>query len=276
MAKAEKENWASPGKYPEWAQRIRFYGDVRTRYEGDVLPKRQRSAVRRNYQRHQHRQPVLRRSSPLQSVFLADLQHDAGSQSCPAPRAARHGGRSVRRISPRACGSRPATAVRRCRPTRRSAAPAEISANTRSGSIAPSSSISAWSDLTISAGRFDNPFFTATDLVWHRDLGFDGIRRPGQARSLPGIHAIRRRRRVSDLQYRSQCRLDARSRQRIAASFRATTNGCSAASLARKFHADTGRGIHIRRCVLRLHQCAGQPVEPMLRRNRRPTSAIPI
>lgn len=39
MAKAEKENWASPGKYPEWAQRIRFYGDVRTRYEGDFFPK---------------------------------------------------------------------------------------------------------------------------------------------------------------------------------------------------------------------------------------------
>jgi hypothetical protein len=33
MEKAEKENWASPGKYPEWAQRIRFYGDIRTRYE---------------------------------------------------------------------------------------------------------------------------------------------------------------------------------------------------------------------------------------------------
>jgi len=39
MAKAEKENWASPGKYPEWAQRIRLYGDVRVRYEGDFYPK---------------------------------------------------------------------------------------------------------------------------------------------------------------------------------------------------------------------------------------------
>src|ERR1700738_3544293 len=38
MAKAEKENWASPGKYPEWAQRIRFYGDVRARYQGSFFP----------------------------------------------------------------------------------------------------------------------------------------------------------------------------------------------------------------------------------------------
>ena len=39
MEKAEKENWASPGKYPEWAQRIRFYGDVRVRHESDFFPK---------------------------------------------------------------------------------------------------------------------------------------------------------------------------------------------------------------------------------------------
>src|SRR3984893_15599088 len=38
MAKAEKENWASPGAYPEWAHRIRFYGDLRARYEGDFFP----------------------------------------------------------------------------------------------------------------------------------------------------------------------------------------------------------------------------------------------
>ena len=36
MAKAEKENWASPGAYPEWAQRIHFSGDFRARYQGDT------------------------------------------------------------------------------------------------------------------------------------------------------------------------------------------------------------------------------------------------
>jgi hypothetical protein len=39
MEKAQKEGWASPGLYPEWAQRIRFYGDVRVRYEGDFFPR---------------------------------------------------------------------------------------------------------------------------------------------------------------------------------------------------------------------------------------------
>ncbi len=30
-------------------------------------------------------------------------------------------------------------------------------------------------DLTLSVGRFDNPFFSSTDLVWYRELGFDGF-----------------------------------------------------------------------------------------------------
>ncbi len=39
MAKAQSENWASPGAYPEWAQRIHFYGDARVRYQGNYFPK---------------------------------------------------------------------------------------------------------------------------------------------------------------------------------------------------------------------------------------------
>ena len=38
MEKAQREGWASPGQYPEWTQRLRFYGDVRVRYEGDFFP----------------------------------------------------------------------------------------------------------------------------------------------------------------------------------------------------------------------------------------------
>src|SRR5262249_4379067 len=30
-------------------------------------------------------------------------------------------------------------------------------------------------NIAISAGRFDNPFWSPTDLVWHVDLGFDGV-----------------------------------------------------------------------------------------------------
>src|SRR5262249_25562372 len=39
MEKAQTERWAAPGALPEWVSRIRFYGDMRVRYEADLFPK---------------------------------------------------------------------------------------------------------------------------------------------------------------------------------------------------------------------------------------------
>ena len=39
MATAQRDNWASPGMYPEWAQRIRFSGDVRLRNQNNFFPR---------------------------------------------------------------------------------------------------------------------------------------------------------------------------------------------------------------------------------------------
>lgn len=39
MAQAKTEGWASPGlATPEWAQRIKLFGDIRFRFEGDLFP----------------------------------------------------------------------------------------------------------------------------------------------------------------------------------------------------------------------------------------------
>lgn len=38
VAEAKQENWATPNAIPEWVSRIKLYGDVRTRYEGDFFP----------------------------------------------------------------------------------------------------------------------------------------------------------------------------------------------------------------------------------------------
>jgi hypothetical protein len=38
MAEAEAQHWAAPNAMPEWTQRVRLFGDVRTRYEGIFLP----------------------------------------------------------------------------------------------------------------------------------------------------------------------------------------------------------------------------------------------
>jgi len=38
IAQAREERWAAPNAIPEWVQRWRFTGDIRTRYEGDFFP----------------------------------------------------------------------------------------------------------------------------------------------------------------------------------------------------------------------------------------------
>src|SRR5262249_38750722 len=30
-------------------------------------------------------------------------------------------------------------------------------------------------DFAVTIGRMDNPFFSPTDLVWYKDIGFDGV-----------------------------------------------------------------------------------------------------
>ena len=126
MAKAEKENWASPGKYPEWAQRIRFSGDVRARYQGRFLIPRGTIQFSASISTLSTPGSPYDISEPI--LQLADLQHRPGPPPCPASRPARHGGRPVQRLHRRACGLRPATTARRSRPTRPLArAPAAIS-----------------------------------------------------------------------------------------------------------------------------------------------------
>jgi len=38
MDQARAERWAAPDAMPIWTQRIRLFGDIRTRYEGDLFP----------------------------------------------------------------------------------------------------------------------------------------------------------------------------------------------------------------------------------------------
>ena len=56
-----------------------------------------------------------------------------------------------------------------------------------------------WDKLVVSLGRFDNPFFAPTDLLWYDELGFDGVAVQGQGPGGVRGDAIRRDRRVSAL-----------------------------------------------------------------------------
>jgi hypothetical protein len=173
MAKAEKENWASPGKYPEWAERIHVYGDFRARYQGSFFPtgNDQFNAVNFNaintgspydvsnqnryfpptYNVAQQRNQAKIRArlgvdADLSNGFAAGLRIATGDNSSPVSTNQTLGGGG---------------------------------GNFSKGALWLDRgflSYQAWNqDLVASVGRFDNPFWSPTDLVWYRELGFDGV-----------------------------------------------------------------------------------------------------
>jgi hypothetical protein len=174
MAKAEKENWASPGKYPEWAQRIRFYGDVRTRYEGDFFPKGNGTLLT-NYNTINTGQPYLEDNINAKNQYFAPSYNTTQDRNRFRFRARL--GADVDLFDGFTAGLRIATGD--------SSSP--VSTNqTFGGNGGDFSKYALWLDRAFikyqpvqdfvgSVGRFDNPFWSPTDLVWYRDLGFDGF-----------------------------------------------------------------------------------------------------
>jgi hypothetical protein len=174
MTKAQKENWASPGAYPEWAQRIRFYGDLRARYQSNFFPtgNDQRDAINFN---------GINTGSPYDAS-------DANGVNAPTYNATQN--RQLFRFRARlgmeadlfygfSAGLRIATGENS----------SPVSTNQTLGASSSGGNFSkyalwldrgylkyqGWGDnLTVSLGRFDNPFWSPTDLAWYRELAFDG------------------------------------------------------------------------------------------------------
>jgi Putative porin len=181
MAKAEKENWASPGMYPEWAQRIHFYGDFRMRYQGNFFPggNDQQDAVDFN---------AINTGSPFDlSSTNFPPTYDA-SQNREAVKLRARLGMDADLSNGLTAGMRIATGSDN----------SPVSTNqTLGGGTGEFSKYSLWLDraylkwqtpnFAISTGRFDNPFFSPTDLVWYQDLAFDGVAAQAKYEVAPGI-----------------------------------------------------------------------------------------
>jgi hypothetical protein len=176
MAKAEKENWASPGKYPEWAQRIHFYGDLRARYQGSFFPKGndQGGAVSYN---------TVNTGSPYDLASNANYPTYNASQNRNQARLRARLGMDADLTNGFTAGLRIATGQDN----------SPVSTNQTLGANGGDfSKYQLWldrgyltyqnwdRDLVASVGRFDNPFWSPTDLVWYRELGFDGFALQGK------------------------------------------------------------------------------------------------
>lgn len=184
MVKAQQEGWASPGTYPEWARRIRFYGDARVRYEADVFPKGNNPLTAINYN-------AINTGSPYDTGDANKIPwptYDVDQNRNRARLRARLG-MDADLFEGFSAGLRIATGDGN----------SPISFNSTLGGSGGNFSkygiwldrafikYNAWDELTLQAGRFDNPFFSPTDLVYHRDLGFDGLAARGRYEIWPGI-----------------------------------------------------------------------------------------
>lgn len=174
---AQREAWASPGAYPEWASRIHFSGDFRLREEGILYPKGNASGeflpnfnaintgtpydlssgnpvlyptYNTNADRDETRvQARLAMDADLFYGFTTGFRIATGSDSQPVSTNQTLGGSG---------GNFSKYSIWLDR----------AFLNYDPWGVQP------WGDLNVSLGRFANPFFSATDLVWYHDLGFDG------------------------------------------------------------------------------------------------------
>lgn len=175
MAKARAENWAQPDAVPEWTRRFRLSGDIRVRHESRMYPSGNDTSG----------------AFPDFNAINHGAPYDA-SASNPnfAPQRNADQARDRMRLRVRVAGDldlgEDFTAGIRVA-TGHNDSP--VSANQTFGLNGGFTKYAIWLDrgfiryatakpdgagLTLTAGRFDNPFFS-TQMIWDEDVGFDGL-----------------------------------------------------------------------------------------------------
>jgi len=203
MAQAKKEGWASPGTYPEWASRIRLYGDIRGRWESIWHPEAGFNSVGQivdfnaintgepydvsaisnpvffpTYNTTEDRNRARLRArlgltADLYDGFSTGLRIGTGSDNSPISTNQTLGGSGGNFSKYQLWLDR---AFIKFEPFKSRGFTGYATQN----AIAPDT-------LALTFGRFDNPFWSPTELVWDADLGFDGFALQGAAQVAPGL-----------------------------------------------------------------------------------------
>jgi hypothetical protein len=177
LAQAKAENWAQPRAFPEWVARFRFLGDVRIRYEGDYFPAgNDNTGAFPNFN-------AINTGAPFDVsgfVFSPQLNVDQNRQRI---RLRARLGAEVDLNGGFTAGVRIATGETNSPVSQNQSF--GLANQTQGGNF---SKYAIWldrgflkyqmggipaKDLSVTIGRFDNPFF-ATSIIWADDLGFDG------------------------------------------------------------------------------------------------------
>ena len=171
MEQAKRENWAAPGSLPAWVNKMNFYGDMRTRFEGDFYDKNNDATVF-NFQAINAGAPINTQPPAVgQPITLPFLNTTQNRQQL---RLRLRFGVNVDVADGLQASMRLATGN----------ASNPVSANQSFGDdfnklnflldraymrYTPSKSFMA------TLGRMPNPYVTGTDLIWSNELSFDGL-----------------------------------------------------------------------------------------------------
>lgn len=200
MAQARNERWADPRTVPEWTTRLRLFGDVRTRYEGLYFPNGNDNtgsfpnfnaintgapfdvsgtvfSPQLNVDQDRTRTRLRMRfgaEANLRDGWTAGIRIATGDSNSPVSPNQSLGG-SGGNFSKYAIWLD--RGFLRYELAEEAAAPAAPQVKSGGKELASPADIAPPRDrkLVISLGRFENPFYTPSDIVWDDDLGFDGI-----------------------------------------------------------------------------------------------------
>src|SRR5271167_754134 len=190
LAQAREENWAAPRTFPDWVSRIRLFGDIRTRYEGDYFPSgNDNTGAFPNFNAINTGPPFDTSGSEFPPELNVDKTRNRVRLRARAGLEADLGdGFTI--------GMRGATGENDSPVTEN-----QTLGVANGGQGGNFSKYSLWldraflkyelggrpdRDLSITAGRFDNPFF-GTTMIWADDLGFDGFVLQGRYQILKGV-----------------------------------------------------------------------------------------
>lgn len=191
LKQARDERWANPRMFPDWAKRFTFFGDVRVRYEGTYFPTgNDNTGSFPNFN-------AINTGAPFDvSGTNFSPQHNVDQQRDRIRFRVRFGA-DVNLEDGWSAGFRLATGD----------TSSPVSANqtfgvANQGQGGNFSKYAIWIDrgfikyelggkpsanLALSVGRFDNPFFTTSEIMWDEDVGFDGLALQGKYEIAKGV-----------------------------------------------------------------------------------------
>jgi len=191
LTQAKEEGWANAVKVPKWVSNIHPFGDIRIRFEGDFFPSgNDNTGAFPNFNAINTGAPFDVTGNQFSPQYNVDQDRNR-------VRLRARFGADITLVNDFSMGFRLATGENN----------SPVSANQSmglpyQGQGGNFSKYAIWLDrafikyqlikaedreVTLLAGRFDNPFFTVSQIQWDDDIGFDGFALQAKYELLPGF-----------------------------------------------------------------------------------------